>query len=129
MDVGTNAHGQLGDGTTVARSVPKVVSGLEQVVAVGTVPGQAYTLTADGQLFSWGAARWLGRDTAVSPANRPGRVDGIPAVRELATGDHVLLRAADGSVWAWGPNARDELATGDRADRLRPTRVPGVTLN
>ncbi|KNZ32633.1 MAG: hypothetical protein AD742_10415 [Methylibium sp. NZG] len=126
---GTNAHGQLGDGTTVARSTPQRVAALEQVVAVGTVPGQAYALTADGQLFSWGATRWLGRDTTETPASRPGRVDGIPAVREIATGDHVLFRAADGGVWAWGPNARGELGTGDRADRTRPTRVPGVTLN
>lgn len=126
---GDNGQGQLGDGTTTGRTAPQVVTGLEQVVAIATLPGQSLALKSNGELFTWGAPVWLARDAALTPANLPGRVEGLPPIAEIATGEHILARGTDGSVWSWGPNARGELGTGDRLDRPLPAQVPGLNVN
>lgn len=51
---GSNAFGQLGDGTTVERSVPVEVSSREQVVAVAVAEGHTCAQTRDGALWCFG---------------------------------------------------------------------------
>jgi hypothetical protein len=123
---GSNSSGQLGDGGITSRADPRAIVGVSGVTAVRTAPGQVFALTGDGRVFSWGLAEGLGRDTAATPAYIPGQVTGLPAVSELATGGHVVVLGADGSVWGWGRNQNGELNTGDRIDRPRPVQVLGI---
>jgi alpha-tubulin suppressor-like RCC1 family protein len=60
---GCNSNGQLGDGTSVAKSSP-VLIGASSWTAVAA--GEAFTsaIRADGTLFTWG----IGKSTGVAPA-------------------------------------------------------------
>ena len=52
---GNNFYGQLGDGTTVSRSIPQAVPGMSHVQAL--VVGEtssAYALLSDGTVLVWG---------------------------------------------------------------------------
>lgn len=52
--VGHNGVGQLGDGTTTARTSVVQVSGLSDVVAVASGANHALALTSTGNLYLWG---------------------------------------------------------------------------
>jgi len=51
---GLNDRGQLGDGTTVSRSNPVVVAGIENVVSISTKGTYACVVIADGRVRCWG---------------------------------------------------------------------------
>ena len=51
---GTNALGQLGNGTTASSSVPLRVASEEVFVAIGTGDGQSCAMTRDRRVFCWG---------------------------------------------------------------------------
>lgn len=115
---GTNHNGQLGNGTTNDSLVPIAGTGLSGVVAVDTGGGHSVALRADGSVWTWGYNRngELGYTTTglcsfdASPCSLvPLQVPGVSGVA-LSTGTaHTLLRAADGSLWAWGFNGYGQL--------------------
>ena len=96
---GRNAHGELGDGTTIDRATPVQVAGLAGVVAIsaggrganyiGGVVGVTVALKADGSVWAWGGARsgQVGDGTYVS-RSRP-----VVVVAEGAAG------SLDGNDW------------------------------
>lgn len=53
--VGTNASGQLGDGTTTPRTTPVQVSGLSDIVAIAAGYNHSMAITSTGALYLWGA--------------------------------------------------------------------------
>ena len=58
---GSNADGQLGDGTTVGRAIPAAISGLSGVVAVsGGELGTMCVRTSEGHVFCWGGTAHTG---------------------------------------------------------------------
>lgn len=101
---GANAAGQLGDGTTVAKSgnLVSVDNGEWRTAAAGA--GFSVALRSDGTLWSWGGNGYgqLGKgDTANSSI--PVRVGADTDWDTLeAGGTWVIATKKDGSVWAWG---------------------------
>jgi hypothetical protein len=51
---GSNERGELGDGTTEARSGPVQVSGLTGVIAIATNSGYSLAKKSDGTVWTWG---------------------------------------------------------------------------
>ena len=51
---GDNGYGQLGDGTTTARSAPVQVSGLTGVIAISAGGSHTVALKGDGSVWAWG---------------------------------------------------------------------------
>jgi alpha-tubulin suppressor-like RCC1 family protein len=136
---GGNSIGQLGDGTTVAKSTPVQVKGaggsgtLSGIVSVATGSFHTVALTSDGSVWAWGTNFYgqLGDGTTTSmttpvQAKSPdglGTLGGVVAV--TAGGYRTVVLKNIGSVWAWGSNYYGELGDGTKTDRSTPIQVKG----
>jgi alpha-tubulin suppressor-like RCC1 family protein len=112
---GTNAGGQLGDGSTIAAVTPQQVTGATQVKSLVAGANWAGARTSDNELLLWGT------NDAGQMAN--GVQNGSNNLRPVRTGPwmgalaaigggyfHGLTVASDGRVWGWGRNCESELA-------------------
>ncbi|MFM8419170.1 MAG: RCC1-like domain-containing protein, partial [Verrucomicrobiota bacterium] len=132
---GSNAAGQLGDGTADNRTRPVAV-------APGAVPaGVTFTrvsaggqhslaLGTDGNVYAWGAnpAGQLGDgttlDRAVPVAVALGGIpSGVTVTQVHAGWDHSVALGSDGTVYAWGSNAQGQLGDGTAFGRQQPVAV------
>lgn len=120
-------------GTSVGIFLPTPVkaptgdAALTGVVAVAAGDQQAFALTEDGEVYSWGAANALGRQTSGSDS-RPGKVvdttGNAPLKRIVAIstgGTNALALGDDGTVYAWG----DATGVAGAEPRKVPVVVPG----
>jgi alpha-tubulin suppressor-like RCC1 family protein len=126
---GDNANGQLGDGTTTARSTPKALS-LANVTEVVAGNAHACALHNDGAVSCWGdnANLQLGVDDGTT-ANRamPVKVKGLTQATSLATGlRHTCARRQDGSLYCWGRDNMSQLGDGLMMNRGAALRVAGT---
>jgi alpha-tubulin suppressor-like RCC1 family protein len=135
---GSNAAGELGDGTTVNRDAP-VFAHLPQGTRVRQLfGGCAHTLalTSAGQVLAWGDNQFgqLGIGTTTEH-HAPVKVH-IPAgttVTAVAAGcDHNLARTSSGQALAWGIANDGELGIGTQPPARKlpvPVKLPaGVSI-
>ncbi len=98
---GANGNGQLGDGTTTARSSPWQVTGLGSASAIGA--GGAHTLAvmaADGSVQAWGlnSSGQLGNNSTTDQ-HSPVAVSGLSGVSAVAGGEAFSLALkSDGTL-------------------------------
>ncbi|MEP6651737.1 MAG: hypothetical protein ABJA82_00170 [Myxococcales bacterium] len=121
---GTNAAGQLGDGTIVNRTVPVAVAGVVDAVEVGAGVAHACLRRADGSVWCWGDnSFWQLGDGSTVGRYTPVLAVGIrAALAQLAVGPrHTCARQADGVVWCWGFNGSGEASSSGAAFVERPT--------
>jgi alpha-tubulin suppressor-like RCC1 family protein len=139
MAWGTNASGELGDGTTAGpetcagtacSKMPIPVPGLTSVTAVSAGLGDSFALMSDETVRAWGSngAGQLG-DGGTEARSTPVSVAGLHGVREVAAGEsyHTLALLSNGTVMAWGKNSDGELGDGTHTDRHKPVAVAGLT--
>jgi hypothetical protein len=128
---GSNASGQLGDGSATDRSQPVAVSGLGSGVAAISA-GWAHTcaLLAGGAVKCWGDNTYgqLGDGTttgSATPVDVTGLSEGATAI---ATGGYfTCARTTAGGVECWGDNTFGQVGDGTEEDRSSPTQVTGLT--
>ena len=119
---GSNAFGQLGDGTTVSQLAPVTVTGLisgvQQIAAGGN---HTCALTATGGVKCWG-------DLATTPEDVPGLASGVSAIAAgfMHTCAIVGDAAAGGSVQCWGANDTGQLGNGTTTSSSTPVAVQGL---
>jgi alpha-tubulin suppressor-like RCC1 family protein len=125
---GSNANGQLGDGTSVNRLTPAAVPGLTGVVAIAAGPQNSFALLADGTVKGWGANDRTQISPGASILTSPTLVAGLTSIVEIASGTgHLLARRSDGTVWAQGDNSQGQLGDGTRVSSSSPVAVQGLT--
>ncbi len=125
---GENGSGQLGDGTTVARTVPVEVVRLPGAVAEVVVgEDHACARLESGRVTCWGHASLGKLGVPWFPSPAPGvkvEVVGLSDAVALAAGDqHTCARRSSGEVVCWGYNNYGQL--GDGGDRA-PQPVLGL---
>lgn len=128
---GYNTYGQLGDGTTSARTTPVSVVGLSSGVADLAV-GSSHTcaLTSAGAVKCWGngANGRLGIGASLnqsSPADVVGLTSGV---RDIAAGfAHGCAVLTSGAMKCWGYNAYGQVGDATMISRASPVDVSGIT--
>ena len=128
---GSNAYGELGDGTTLADNSPVLLTGLpSHVIQVAAGFETSAALLANGTVWTWGDNNYggLGYSSPSGIVDTPHQVPGLPTITQIAlgTGDSYAV-AANGSVWAWGDNTYGELGNGTTTSSYSPVQVSGLT--
>jgi hypothetical protein len=137
---GQNVDGDLGDGSGLDTTTPKLVSGLDgsPVTTLVAAFANSGALLADGEYFDWGfdAGGQLGDGITGRSSDVPVRVDLPHPVTQVAEGGSIwvngqtLAMLSDGSLWAWGADVHGQLgngATGEEASPVRFYPPAGVT--
>lgn len=134
---GDNSNGNLGDGTTVARSVPTSVVGLTDAVDLSVGARGACATRNGGQVVCWGAnslgelgdGRFdhetcaLSEDCSTVAVPVPALTDAVAIAHGYETA-HALR--ADGTVWSWGGNRYGSLGDGKTSHATTCPRRPVV---
>jgi alpha-tubulin suppressor-like RCC1 family protein len=121
---GENFAGELGDGTTTARTAPQQVAGLAGVTQVAAGGEAVFAVTGSGTLLGWGS----GSDGVLgigdgADKRRPTVVPGISDVQQVSTSGLTTLAIAglDRNVYGWGFNTQGQVGDDSTTARLVPT--------
>ena len=139
---GSNAFGQLGDGTTVDSDVPVRVKLPGGVAATAAGAGDSHSLvvTTNGDVYAWGKNNFgqLGNGTTTQ-ADRPVLASlpagvvatavaagGVSPTAKVPNGDYSLALSSTGAVYAWGANGIGQLGNGGTTSSTTPvlTELP-----
>jgi alpha-tubulin suppressor-like RCC1 family protein len=126
---GSNAFGELGDGTTTGRLTPVQTVGLTNAVAIVGGRDHSLALRSDGTVWAWGSNSigQLGDGTATDRL-MPVQVLGLAGVVAIAgSRSHTLALLSDGTVWGWGQNIEGQLGDGTNTNRATPVQVVGLS--
>lgn len=124
---GNNFVGQLGDGTSLGRVVPTLVTGGHRFRTVTVGRNFSCGITTDDLAWCWGNGP-LGSGT-VFTSNRPVPVSGGRRYATLQAGlDHVCGINLAGKAYCWGNNGSGQLGNFSRVSRATPVEVGGGKL-
>jgi len=126
---GSNAFGQLGDGTNTTSYQPVQVENLDNVISISAGNFHSMALTASGELYSWGDndKGQLGLSPLViGDKNSPFKLITSGRVAISAGNDFSLALKADGTILAFGNNNKGQLGGGHN-DPTYFEAVEGVT--
>jgi len=130
---GSNAYGQLGNGTAVTPwTTPTAVSGLESGGAAAIVTGYRHScaVTTGGAAKCWGdnSMGQLGDWTyqnRLTPTQVYGLGTGVAAI--AAGAQHTCALTTGGGALCWGTNWTGQLGDGTTTDQVRPWGVSGLS--
>jgi alpha-tubulin suppressor-like RCC1 family protein len=131
FSAGINDDGQLGDRSTVWKSIPSpifVAGALRGKRVIKIISGDTHTLalTADGLVYAWGSNTFgqLGIPS-VSSSTVPLLIPGLSNIIGIAAGyQHSIAFDSLGNTYAWGSNTVGQLGTGDNTS----SPIPILTL-
>jgi PKD repeat protein len=123
---GSNALGEVGDGTTVRRLSPVAVPGLTGVVEIAEGRNHVLARTSTGAVYAWGDNSYgqIG-DGSTTRRTAPVLVIASGATGVDAGAHHSVAMTSTGTVLTWGRGYRGQLGLGTLSNRLTPTPVPG----
>jgi alpha-tubulin suppressor-like RCC1 family protein len=122
---GDNSYGQLGDGTTTARTSPTLVQNITKVVAIATVDLHTCALKSDATAWCWGfnLGGQLGDGTTTNSPT-PVQVVGVTSAAAVQCGEsYSCARKTDGTAWCWGHGVWGELGNGSTTLMSPPVQV------
>ena len=126
---GSNQNGQLGDGTTIARSAPTPVVGISSATDLAVGGSASCAVLSSGQIHCWGANAYgqLGDGTTTQRAS-PVRLQSNATFTQVTLGFwHACGLTSTGSVFCWGRNQYGQLGDGSTTDRSTAVQVSGLT--
>ena len=136
---GLNNYGQLGDGTTVSKTVPTLIpqSAFNNEKVVGLSLGGNFSgcITETGKLYMWGWNNYgqLGDGTTTDryvPTLISQSAFNNEKVVGLSLGRyHSGCITETGKVYMWGLNSSGQLGDGTTTDRYVPTLIPQSSFN
>ena len=129
---GSNAHGQLGIGTTRDRSAPSKIDGLTEIRHISAGIAHSLAVSAQGKVFAWGQNTngELARE-ASSFSSVPLEVTQISNAVQVAAGmGSSLALTANGQLYAWGNGEFGQLGYGESASTIiSPTLIRNLSAS
>lgn len=132
---GSNAYGQLGDGTTTNRLTPEPLPTATNVTAIFANGGQRWAMarTSANELLLWGVNdNGQMANGAVGAANQLVPTRTAPWTGPLAAVGgglyHPLIVAKDGTLWGWGNNAYGQLTVAASSPVVSVERITAFPL-
>lgn len=128
---GSNAHGDLGDGTTVSRNtlgtVPQPTKAESVSYGFVTTPC-ALMLDSTVECWGWNALGQIGDGMLGGIRTQPTRVIGLANVTRITDGGlHNCALLTDHTARCWGNNANGQLGDGTTTHRATPVPVLSPT--
>jgi len=133
---GDNSVLQLGRGYSPKThgGIAKVALGFRSVIAVSGTLRNAFAISSDGELLSWGGSTWeiggstpvrdaLGRESSISPDGTPTPIPGLTNVTSVSASEEHACAVAGGRVYCWGKNPTGAIGNGSRQDVPIPYAV------
>lgn len=102
---GQNEAGQLGDGTRIGKLLP-VQTAISNVSSIACGFRQVLALKTDQSLWAWGGGS-LGMGFTVESVTTPQQPIVLTSAAKIAAGGNSLAITNDGTLYWWGPGARD----------------------
>jgi alpha-tubulin suppressor-like RCC1 family protein len=127
---GSNASGQLGDGTTVNQTTPvRIGTANDWRTVFQTNGSHSIAIKTDGTLWAWGLNTngQVGNNTTanvLSPVQIGTATDWATAVGGAA---YTLAIKTNGTLWAWGLNSSGQLGDGGTTQRNAPVQIGSAT--
>lgn len=128
---GSNAGGELGNGTATFSATPVNVSGItEVIVSLSAGYGHSCAVTAGGAVKCWGSnyAGQLGNgsnENSLVPVNVNGLSSGVSLV--TSGRDHVCVALSAGGIKCWGYGLDGQLGDGFYNSASSPISVAGIS--
>ena len=139
ISFGSNASGQLGDGTNTTRQTPYLINLIATIIppqylAKSISSGSFYGVLLDtnGNVYTWGIndVGQLGRGNTTTGNTSPLSITSNftlttneKIVYTSSGSDHNLALTNQGRVFSWGSNANGRLGLGDTTLRSSPTLI------
>lgn len=139
---GENPNGELGDGSTSTRQMPRRVIGLNDVKIVkisagfGALAATRHVLALDDQGYVWVWGRNNVGQLGTGDTNNSYRATPQRLPRSYFGGERVIdilamggdsgwsyARVASDNLYAWGRNNENQLGNGDTTNRYRPVKM------
>ncbi|NDG29198.1 hypothetical protein EB118_03745 [bacterium] len=124
---GINSFGQLGDGTTISKSLP-VQIGSSSWVAVATGSSHSLAVRSGGTLYSWGLNNngRLGDGTSISKSS-PVQIGSSSWIAVAAGINHSIGIVSGGTLFAWGSGNYGQIGKGYTLFDVNENDLGGVT--
>jgi len=137
---GLGTFGQLGDGHTLDRDEPVLLSipGGAQIRMVAAGSKHSLALSSSGHIFSWGQGDngRLGQGKSMKAALQPTAIESTGPeknkvhMRWIAAGEaHSGSVDLNGNVWAWGAGSYGRLGFGEEDDSPDPKKVSSLAAH
>jgi alpha-tubulin suppressor-like RCC1 family protein len=125
---GENNSGELGDATETTRTAPVLISADTDWRKVVAGTGISFGIRTDGTLWEWGNLNLdrtgLAFGNTCASFLAPCQVGTANNWTSVAVGtDHTLGVRSDGTLWAWGDNAKGQLGISGTFGTLVPVQV------
>lgn len=123
-DWGRNSVGQLGDGTTISKSVPIMIGNDSNWTKVSS-NSHTMAIKKDGTLWVWGwnVLGQLGDNTTTNKLS-PIQIGSDTNWASICPGVfHSLAIKTNGTLWAWGANTRGQLGNGSNTSSNIPIQI------
>ena len=131
---GSNARGQLGDGTTVAKDSPVQIGTQTNWSKVLTTKGIVFETTiglkTDGTLWGWGynAEGGIGDGTGTNRSS-PVQIGTLTNWYNIGAGANgwFFSTKTDGTLWGWGVNSLGTIGDNTAVSKSSPVQIGGAT--
>lgn len=124
---GSNATGELGNGTDIDALTPQLIT-VAGVTFANISCGYSFStaLSSDGKLYTWGSNEYGQLAISLRQSYTTPQLITVSGVTftEINCGNrHMIALSSDGKLYTWGNNASGQLGIGTYSDQDEPTLI------